>query len=733
MNYILSHKNCRNKMYFLIKFIEKNMKINKLHALKIIDFINSHLKEKDNRFYFYKFEKPPVFQYSTEKPSINDNQIIKKLKNEYVEICDILKGTRLKIMKIIINLIFDSIKEIRSIENIEKLNDLLKPIFLRLVPLNRDKKLILLKYLSDCSTNISSSINKEGYKKYEMKIKNFLELLNHTRSCRGITFNKNSDDNVFNLNNTDNNKDENDKNIKKILDEYIFLNDDMKINEIYIRIIKNLFKILSQKIPENDFELDNIIPVIYSYCLSLNYYNNNILNNNNENNLTSKDLLNVLHKILIDNHRKNCNEFISCDLSLYYILYFLKDICNQSYYDFAYSIIIKILNLDEFKPDNHIINARNYILIKVCLKIMSFEFSNDIHKSDTDLLEMLDKKHQIITRIKKFIRKHSNIIKKHSKKIANSLSFNNLIEDKTKENNIGNIPNNIHNCSSPEKKQLKKLKDKNNNIEENLKYDQEYPVKIKLLTEYLEFEKNTNFITTHQNYFYENLDEENDDAFFSNVNNNDYLGNSINLHKKFENWVKFLDILTNNKYPKKNKENELELALNLAFSNTNLKTINFVSVIKSYELSNEDAGDFLDFLSILGDIICHEKVIIKKENTHENYIYDFDREYIKNVVIVLYKTKMQLSDVELKNKFLIMVKPLRLKSIYYIQIKKNTFYENNDDLFKNIKKIDENFNIIYSDYIILDINDKNQVNNFIYLIEIIFNYSFVEEQLVNNK
>ena len=53
----------------------------------------------------------------------------------------------------------------------------------------------------------------------------------------------------------------------------------------------------------------------------------------------------------------------------------------------------------------------------------------------------------------------------------------------------------------------------------------------------------------------------------------------------------------------------------------------------------------------------------------------------------------------------------------------------NNNAFKLLTQIDQDVNKIFSDFIILDTNDEKQINYFYNIIEIIFNYSFLEEQI----
>ena len=171
--------------------------------------------------------------------------------------------------------------------------------------------------------------------------------------------------------------------------------------------------------------------------------------------------------------------------------------------------------------------------------------------------------------------------------------------------------------------------------------------------------------------------------------------------------------------------------LNFSFSFTEKKPIHFISIIKSLELDNNDFKLFLNFISILGNIIINEKEIaLKKENIFENIIYRFDKNILHGVVFVLIKQYFEELDAHFSCNFIFYIKPLSLEGVYFIKIQKNSdFKMKNNNAFKLLTQIDQDVNKIFSDFIILDTNDEKQINYFYNIIEIIFNYSFLEEQI----
>ena len=76
LRYISSQKNNKSNLPFLIKFLEKNNKINKSSS-KILHFLSKHIINKDTKFYFVDFYKDKYLTSSTNNECSNDE-------NEYV-------------------------------------------------------------------------------------------------------------------------------------------------------------------------------------------------------------------------------------------------------------------------------------------------------------------------------------------------------------------------------------------------------------------------------------------------------------------------------------------------------------------------------------------------------------------------------------------------------------------------------------------------------------------------
>ena len=183
--------------------------------------------------------------------------------------------------------------------------------------------------------------------------------------------------------------------------------------------------------------------------------------------------------------------------------------------------------------------------------------------------------------------------------------------------------------------------------------------------------------------------------------------------------------------PSNNINENLDFLLNSSFSFSDNKPIHFVSIIKSLELENSEFPLFYNFLTVLGNIIINEnEIAIKNENVFENIIYKFDKNTLYGVVFVLIKKYFEELDAHFSGNFVIYIKPLSLKGIYLIKIQKNSdFKMKNNNAFKLLTQIDQDFNKIFSDFFIFDTSDKKQIEYFYTLIEMIFNYYFLEEQI----
>lgn len=671
LRYISIDKYNKNNLPYLIKFLEKNNKINKSSSSIILDFLAKHFVNKDTKFLFIDFYKG--------KPTNKNKCEISNDEDEYVEVYDTLNPKiNEKVFKYLMKIFFHCINETKELDDISNIQKILSMIFINMATLEKNNIYLLFTFLTEYLNNITQMINMQGHKIWQNYFKQYLEILNYANSYINIK-KKNFLDN----------KDIN-KNSKNFLETLI---------EAYNKIILNLFKLIPNNLSSKDYDILNLIPIIYSYLYTLDNLislnkkenadnQNNIINNDNNGNI-SLELLNSLNKYLTNNKVKSQTTLNSCNISLYYIFYFIKNISKKDYFDIIYSIIIKSLNIDDFKYNNNIINASNFILIKLCVKIL-YEEKDYITKEEDEVLSMYDKKYQIIKKLHNIIKQNVNDYTNN----INSINNNSIDESLKEENNIFN----------------------ENNIKKN----------IELIKKYFIFCPDSNFIDMNIDKY--NINDNKD------IEIEKYKETKDNGNCRYQKWLLFIEMLSRSK-AKKNLTSDIndniEFLLNSSFSFTEKKQIHFISIIKSSGLDNNDCQLFLDFISILGNIIINQKeMAIKKESLFENIIYKFDKNNLHGVVFVLIKHLFEESDAHFSSNFIVYVKPLCLKGLYFIKIQKNSdFKMKNNNAFKLMMQIDQDFNKIFSDFIILDTNDKRQISYFYMIIEILFNYLFLEEQI----
>ena len=202
---------------------------------------------------------------------------------------------------------------------------------------------------------------------------------------------------------------------------------------------------------------------------------------------------------------------------------------------------------------------------------------------------------------------------------------------------------------------------------------------------------------------------------------------------RYQKWLIILEMLLKSKRTKISDFNEnLDIFLNSSFSFSENKPIHFISIIKSVEVDNTDLNIFTDFFSILGNIIIKEnELVLKKENVFENIIYKFDQFLLHRVVFVLIKNKYEKPNSYFSGNFIFYIKPSSRKGVYLIKIEKNSELKiKKNNAFKLLTQIKQDFNNIFSDFIMLDTNNEKQILYFFNLIEMIFNYKFLEDQII---
>ena len=272
------------------------------------------------------------------------------------------------------------------------------------------------------------------------------------------------------------------------------------------------------------------------------------------------------------------------------------------------------------------------------------------------------------------------------------------------------------------------------NTDESIKYDnlniineQDLATKIELLNKYFTFSSNSNYIDINMDKF-NNVDK------IKDIEIEKYKETKDNSNCRYQKWLIFMEMLANSKAKKSlnsDINDNIDFLLNSSFSFTEKKPIYFISIIKSLELDNNDFKLFINFISILGNIIINEnEIVLKKEDIFENILFKFDKNILHGVVFVLIKQYFEEFDVHFSCNFIVYIKPLSVEGIYFIKIQKNSdFKMKNNNPFKLLIQIDQDVNKIFSDFIILDTNDEKQINYFYNIIEILFNYSFLEEQI----
>ena len=208
--------------------------------------------------------------------------------------------------------------------------------------------------------------------------------------------------------------------------------------------------------------------------------------------------------------------------------------------------------------------------------------------------------------------------------------------------------------------------------------------------------------------------------------------------ENYQLWLNFLNkTKTLNKSKKGNSEEDIKMNDDLlkdVFSFYSKKLDKNIGLIKSEEIRDKDISLFSPLLSYLGDIISKgNKFLIQKETNYEKFIIDLDKIYSSDIIIVLIKDNfLQYEDSILNQKFVIYIKPSFLKSVYSIKITKNSEYKfKTNNVSRICNQIDNDINKIFSDFMIIDFNNKIQVDYFYQILNILFGYSLLEN-IINN-
>ena len=672
LRYISSERNTKNNFVFLIKFLKNKDNIKISDVSNVFEFLSKHLINKETKFYFIDF-------YQEKNISTNISPGFINGESEYVEIYDTLNPkSNLEIFKFIIRIIIKCMNESKEMDDIANIHKILTMLFINLIPLDQDNIFQLLNFLIVHLTNMTQMINTQdqGQKITQSYFKQYLEILNYSNFCINIKNNNLKED-------------------KNIDEKYVHT-----LIDSYNKILLMLFKLILNDSNSKEYNILSIIPIISSYLLTLNNLyslkfkenkkkeiNTNIINtNNNENNILI-EFLNILNKYLINDKPKCQSAFNPSSIFLYYIFYYLKNLSKKEYFDTIYKFIIKSLSIDDFKCEN-IINATNFILIKLCVNIL-FEEKDYITKEEDEVLSLYDNKYLFIQRLHKLVRK---MIKEDNNNISSIINYESKV-------------------------------DKNISILKEMDKDS----KKDLIKKYFIFTSESNFININFDN-YQKTDENNEEKIEKYKETKD-IDNS-----RYQKWLTALEILSNSKSKKAKASdfNNIEILLNSSFSFSEKKPIHFISIIKSVELDNTDLNIFTDFFSILGNIIIKEnQLILKKENVFENIIYKFDQFLLHRVVFVLIKNKYEKPKSYFNGNFIFCIKPLNIKGVYLIKIEKNSEFKiKKNNIVKLLTQVDQDFNNIFSDFIILDTNNEKQINYFFKIIEMIFDYKFLEDQII---
>ena len=684
MRNLLKNKKQRNKYIFFLDFLDNNIKnISKNSYPKIIEYLSEHLVYEETKFYFNEFEiinnnvinnsNNFFYTHSSKISNTSNNSFCHIFDLKYnhtsdnVLIADVIENKNLKFLNSLINIIFICINtEAKPLDEISFLIKLLKPIFLNLLPLSKINRNKILIYINNYSLNLKNLIEKdkkkENYKKLEKNIKIFLELLGYTHSY--ITKYNNIDSSNGNIDN------------------------DLIIKN-YKKIVSNLFKIFPDFSIYRDYETLNIFQVAFSYLITISNLSVKI----DDSDFSSIELLNIINKLLLDKKLKPSNTFYSSMINIYYILYQLRKVSDKPYFDVVYSIIINVLNFDDFQENNILINISNFILVNLCMQIL-LEKPDSITKECFDVLTVYDKNH-LIEKLKKFSDDYIAQIKKRGSCLNT---------------------NKIH-------------------------YKQKKNFRISLLKDGVDFSEKSNF------FKFKNFEVTSDIILnISDIIYDEYEHNKNNMNYKFKRWDNLNMIVNASNNPNNNKNkkngfyktqdiNKMQFLLNESLSPVIKKNIFYISIIKSINIDNNDFELFKDFLGILGDvgILNNVKIFIKKNNLFENYIYEFQEKQnkkLRNLTIILTKNYFEEYDVNFCGNFIMYVKPLRIIGIYAIKIVKNSnFNLKNNVSFRSLIQIDKEFNLIYPDLIIINTKNESEILNFLYIIEIIYRFSFIEMEL----
>ena len=667
---LLSQKK-NNYLDFLSIFLQKNINFEISSPKQIFEYFVEHIIFENNKFYFTNF------QSEEENYKINDGDKdleIYSLTNPKINI---------KLLNYLIDIIFQSIMKSNNLEDIININKLLKMFFLNSLEIKTENIEKLINYLIKYLNNINSLVSNQGHQKYQNIIKKLFELLYYTN---------------FYINIQENNT----NNIKKINSRLLIM--------FYSLVITSSFKLFPNNFTSKEYDFSNIIPVQYLYISTIYELSENDKENDEKKSIISELMTNIIDSAK-NNYTNSCikhkYQFNSSHLAIFYIFYIMRNIYHKNYLSFITSFLTKFLNLEEVNlhNTNGDINSLNFILFNIFILILySQETFNQniitaVERKKGDIFNLVNDKNPIIRHIYKLIKEKLNNINKNKqdekKQIINTINELDKKINFIKENLIFNPKSNIIEVSYL--KNEININEKKIDGENNIKDDKKKQIEKELM------EKNKAF-----NYNYQI-------------------------------WGTFLmKAVTIAKLKKSKIEEELKKyddLLKMSFSIFSSKIEKELGLIKSEEIENKDIALYIPFLSNLGVILTNENTFLfHKENLFDKFIINLDKINFNDILIVLIKENFhEYEDSILNEKFIIYVKPTFLPSVYSIKIIKNTDeMKSINNKIKILNYLDTDINKIFSDFIIIDFNNKMQVKFFYIIIDILFHYSLLEQFIKNS-
>ena len=658
-----------NYLDFFSTFLKKNIIFEISSPSEIIDYLVLHITFNQNKFYLSNFQ--------------NEEEDY-KINNEDLEIFSLERPkTNIKILNYIIDIFFQCIKESEKLDDINNINKLIKLILINLIHIDEKNMELLLEFLMKYLNNINKSISAHGYQKNQHNLRKFFELLYYTNF-------------YININEYSSNY------IKAINPHYLV--------RFYHLVMMGIIQLFPNNFSSKEFDFLNIIPLIYLYLFTIP----NLYEQNNDIKEQLKVIISELASLIIElpknnynNNAKYKNQINPSHLAFFYIYYFIRNIDSKKYFSFISFYLSRFLNIEEFKLDinNVEVNALNFMLFNLFIKILYLQESSkeNISKKLSDALNSIKTKLPLIDKIYRIIKEFIGDINKNDE----------IIEFKKDELN---------------QKIIKEYDEKSNFIIKNIKFKTKTNFIQTVYDKKDNINNNINEVITKDDLNKKNEKKEEDN--FKEKNNI--------IVENYQLWLNFLNkTKTLNKSKKGNSEEDIKMNDDLlkdVFSFYSKKLDKNIGLIKSEEIRDKDISLFSPLLSYLGDIISKgNKFLIQKETNYEKFIIDLDKIYSSDIIIVLIKDNfLQYEDSILNQKFVIYIKPSFLKSVYSIKITKNSEYKfKTNNVSRICNQIDNDINKIFSDFMIIDFNNKIQVDYFYQILNILFGYSLLEN-IINN-